>query len=117
MIVFEKIRAICQQIPEYKDVIASFSPRARARDFYDIHLIMGMHEIDPSIKENIELIQHIFQAKKVPTSFIKQIRNNKNLHVDNWKSVIDTTSGYEDLENFDFYFDFVLQKFENITFP
>ncbi len=117
MIVFEKIRAVCQQIPEYKEVIGSFSPRARARDFYDIHLIMGMHEIDPTTKENIELIQHIFQAKKVPTSFIKQIRNNKNIHVDNWQSVKDTISPYEELHDFDYYFDFVLQKFENITFP
>jgi predicted nucleotidyltransferase component of viral defense system len=119
MIVFEKLRAICQQLPEYKDVFSTFSPkaRARARDFYDIHLIMEMHEINPSTKENIELIQHIFQAKKVPFSFIKKIRSNKNIHVDNWKSVIDTTSGYEDLQNFDFYFDYVLQKFENITFP
>ena len=117
MIVFEKIRAICQQIPAYKEVIASFNPRARARDFYDIHLIMEMHEIDPSTKENLELIQHIFQAKKVPTSFIKQIRNNKNIHVDNWQSVKDTISPYEELLDFDYYFNFVLQKFENITFP
>lgn len=117
MIVFEKIRAICQQIPEYKEVIASFIPRARARDFYDIHLIMGMHEIDPSTKANIELIQHIFQAKKVPTSFIKQIRDNKNIHIDNWQSVKDTISPYEEVHDFNYYFDFVLQKFENITFP
>lgn len=116
MIVFEKIRAICQQIPEYKEVIASFNPRARARDFYDIHLIMEMHEIDPSTKENKELIQQIFEAKKVPTSFIKKIRENKNFHVDNWKSVIDTVSPYEEIQGFDYYFDFVLQKFENITF-
>lgn len=117
MIVFEKVRAICQQLPEYKDVIASFSPRARARDFYDIHLIMGMHEIDPSTKENIELIQQIFQAKKVPTAFIKMIRDNKTIHADNWQSVKDTVSAYTELENFDYYFDFVLQKFENVTFP
>jgi predicted nucleotidyltransferase component of viral defense system len=117
MIVFEKIRAICQQIPEYKEVISSFSPRARARDSYDIHLIMGMHEIDPSTKENIELIQNIFQAKKVPSTFIKKVRDNKNIHVDNWQSVKDTISPYEELGEFDYYFDFVLQKFENITFP
>ena len=117
MIVFEKIRAICQQIPEYKKIITSFSPRARARDFYDIHLIMEMHEIDPSTKENVELIQHIFEAKKVPSSFIKEIRNNKTLHLDNWQSVKDTISPYEELNDFDYYFDFVLQNFENITFP
>jgi predicted nucleotidyltransferase component of viral defense system len=117
MIVFEKIRAICQQIPEYKEVVASFSPRARARDFYDIHSIMEIHKIDPSTKENIELIEHVFQAKKVPTNFIKLIKDNKNIHIDNWKSVIETTDRNEELHPFDYYFDFVLQKFENITFP
>ena len=117
MIVFEKLRAICQQIPEYKEVIASFNPRARARDFYDIHLIMEMHEISPTIKENIELIQNIFQAKKIPTHFIKEIRNNKSIHADNWQNVKDTISPYEKLQDFDYYFDFVVHNFEGITFP
>jgi predicted nucleotidyltransferase component of viral defense system len=117
MIVFEKLRAICQQIPEYKEVIASFTPRARARDFYDIHLIMEMHKIDPTTKENIDLIQNIFQAKKVPKHFIKEIRNNKAIHADNWYSVIDTISPHEKLQNFDYYFDFVTKNFEDITFP
>ncbi|HTN38447.1 MAG TPA: nucleotidyl transferase AbiEii/AbiGii toxin family protein [Arachidicoccus sp.] len=117
MIVFEKLRAICQQLPGYRDIIPSFSPRARARDFYDIHLIWEMHEINPATKANIELIQNIFLAKKVPLRFIKEIRNNKSLHIDNWQSVKDTISPYEKLEDFDFYFDFVLQRFEDITFP
>lgn len=117
MIVFEKVRAICQQIPEYKEVIPSFTPRARARDFYDIHLIMEMHDINPTTKENIELIQNIFQAKKVPINFIKEIRNNKIIHADNWQSVIDTVSPYENLQNFDYYFEFVVENFEGITFP
>jgi predicted nucleotidyltransferase component of viral defense system len=117
MIVFEKLRAICQQIPGYKEVIASFSPRARARDFYDIHLIMEMYKIDPTTKENTALIQNIFQAKKVPIHFIKEIRNNKAIHTDNWQSVKDTISPYEKLQDFDYYFDFVVQNFEGITFP
>jgi hypothetical protein len=117
MIVFEKLRAICQQIPAYKYVIPSFSPRARARDFYDIHLIMEMHEIDPNTPENIELIKNIFYAKKVPLSFIKEIRNNKSIHIDDWQSVMDTISPSEISQDFNFYFDFVLQTFENITFP
>lgn len=117
MIVFEKLRALCQQLPEYKEIIASFSPRARARDFYDIHLIMEMHKINPETKENLELIQNIFQAKKVPLHFIKEIRNNKSIHADNWQSVKDTISPYEKLQDFDFYFNFVVQLFEGVTFP
>ena len=117
MIVFEKLRAICQQLPAYKDVIPSFSPRARARDFYDINLIMEMHEIDLRTPENIELIKNIFYAKKVPLNFIKEIRNNKSIHIDDWQSVMDTISPSEISRDFNYYFDFVLQTFEDITFP
>lgn len=117
MIVFEKLRAICQQLPAYKDVIPSFSPRARARDFYDIHLIMEMHEIDPRTPENIELIKNIFYAKKVPLSFIKEIKNNKSIHIDDWQNVMDTIPPSEISKGFNYYFDFVLQTFESITFP
>ncbi|MGB4849496.1 MAG: nucleotidyl transferase AbiEii/AbiGii toxin family protein [Saprospiraceae bacterium] len=117
MIVFEKLRAICQQIPDYKEVIPSFSPRARARDFYDIHLIMDMLQINPNISENKELIQNIFQAKKVPLSYIIKIREYKTTHIDNWQSVQDTVSPTETLQPFDFYFNYVMDMFENITFP
>jgi hypothetical protein len=116
MIVFEKLRAICQQIPEYKKVVVSFTSRARARDFYDIYLTMEMHKIDPTTKENKGLIKNIFEAKKVPINFIKEIRNNKAMHTDNWQSVKDTISAYEKLEGFDYYFNFVARTFENITF-
>ena len=117
MIVFEKVRAICQQLPDYRNQITSFTPRARARDFYDIHYIMETHPIDPTTKENKELIINIFKAKRVPISFINQIRLNKSIHTDNWKSVQDTVSSKTELKDFDFYFDYVLERFENITFP
>lgn len=117
MIVFEKLRAICQQLPNYKEVISSFTPRARARDFYDIHLIMGMHEIDLELPDNLELIKNIFQAKKVPVGYIKNIRNNKTLHLDNWQDVMDTISPHDTIQDFHYYFNFVLINFENLTFP
>ncbi len=116
MIVFEKLRAICQQLSNYKEVIPSFTPRARARDFYDIHLIMEMREIDLALPDNLELIKNIFQAKKVPVGYIKNIRNNKTLHLDNWQDVKDTISPHETIQDFDYYFNFVLVNFENLTF-
>lgn len=117
MIAFEKLRAICQQIPAYKEVVPSFSPRARARDFYDIHLIMEMHEIEPKTEVNLNLILNIFQAKKVPIQLIKEIKNNQAIHADNWQSVKDTISPYERLEDFQYYFDYVVNKFSEIKFP
>ncbi|MEJ0103129.1 MAG: nucleotidyl transferase AbiEii/AbiGii toxin family protein [Bacteroidota bacterium] len=66
MIVFEKLRAICQQLPAYADIIPSHSPRPRARDFYDIHLICEQHKIDVNSPASKELVRLIFETKKVP---------------------------------------------------
>lgn len=117
MIVFEKLRAICQQLPFYKNVVPSFTARARARDFYDIHLIMEMYSIEPNTLENSVLIQKIFEAKKVPTAYIEAIKDFKSIHADDWQSVKDTISAFEQLQGFDFYFDYVVAKFGDITFP
>ncbi len=116
MIAFEKLRAICQQIPEYKIHVPSFSPRARARDFYDIFLMMDMHLIEPSTIENIDLIKNIFYSKRVPVEFIKKIRNSRAFHLDNWQSVVDTISYKKHLKDFDYYFEYVLERFEALTF-
>ena len=64
MIVLEKLRAICQQLPAYAAVIPSYKPRPRARDFYDIYLLMDQHQINPGTPECKELLMHIFEAKK-----------------------------------------------------
>lgn len=117
MIVFEKLRAICQQLPQYEDIIKSFSARPRARDFYDIHLIMEMHQIDATSDENKELISKVFEAKRVPLAFIKEISTNKEFHKDNWESVKDTVSKFEESEDFDFYFNYVVNTFQSLTFP
>jgi predicted nucleotidyltransferase component of viral defense system len=117
MIVFEKIRALCQQLPGYAEIIPSFSPRARARDFYDIHLIMEGHKIDPSTPDNIELIRNIFSAKKVPISFIQDIPTSKAFHAEDWKSVTATLPRNITVESFDFYFDYVMKKYLPLKFP
>lgn len=116
MIAFEKLRAICQQLPQYKEIIPSFTPRARAKDFYDIYLIMSLSPFDPSLPEHKELLINIFQAKRVPISFIKEIKNNKDIHNDDWISVVDTVDSKADLKDFEFYFNFVVSTFDPINF-
>ena len=117
MIVFEKLRAICQQLPQYSEIVPSFTPRARARDFYDIYMIMQQHPIEVCREDKMDLIKHIFDSKRVPVSFIKEIRDHKYIHAGDWESVKDTISATEKIENFDFYFDYVTSTFEGITFP
>lgn len=117
MIVFEKVRAICQQLPQYADIIPSHSPRARARDFYDIHLIMESQGVRADSPASRALLQHIFQAKRVPLSFLQQLRHHKVLHQADWENVKATVSQTEQVHRFDFYFDYVVAAFEGITAP
>ncbi len=117
MMVFEKVRALCQQLPKYADIIPSHHPRPRARDFFDIYGIMDQFKIDPSAPESTYLLKRIFAAKKVPLSFIKDIPDHLEIHRQDWQNVLDTISAMEEVEGFDFYVDFVMKRFGDLIFP
>ncbi|HKV46636.1 MAG TPA: nucleotidyl transferase AbiEii/AbiGii toxin family protein [Candidatus Acidoferrales bacterium] len=105
MIVAEKLRAICQQMPEYR--MRGYRT-ARARDFYDIHSTITARDISIGSEENKDLVRNIFAAKEVDTKLISRIPDQKDFHRPDWASVILTSSG--SLEAFDFYFDFVVDQ-------
>lgn len=107
MIVIEKLRALCQSIPEYQEIINTARIKGRARDFYDIWNICNQFSIDINSTQNQELIQEIFKAKRVPVSFLNLLEEYKDLQRENWKSVEDTL-GSEN-KGFDFYFDYVMK--------
>ncbi|GAB3306765.1 nucleotidyl transferase AbiEii/AbiGii toxin family protein [Hymenobacter humi] len=114
MIVFEKVRAICQQLPQYAEIIPSHTPRARARDFYDIHLIMESQGVTCRSAESRALLQHVFDAKRVPLAFLQQMRHHKAIHRDDWENVRATVSQTEEVQDFDFYFNYVMNAFGGI---
>jgi hypothetical protein len=103
MLVLEKIRAICQQMTEYQ---VRSEKSARARDFYDIHVLISEARIDVEAPEVLELARQIFAAKDVPLELIGKLSDYREFHRPDWPSVEATVSG--ELESFDFYFDFVL---------
>ena len=109
MIAIEKIRAICQQMAEYP---IRGAKSARARDFYDIYVLVKEAQINLGSPENIELARQIFAAKDVPLSLISKIKSSQEFHRQDWPSVESTVSGR--LESFDFYFDFVLKEAKNL---
>ena len=115
MIVLEKLRALCQSIPEYKDIIPTARPKGRARDFYDIWNLCQNFSIDFTSKENKILLREIFAAKKVPVEFLKLLPEYKEFQKQNWSSVEDTLSA--DNQGFDFYYDFVMSAVDEITSP
>lgn len=114
MIVIEKLRAICQQMPEYAAVVNNPSRSARARDFFDIVVTLKKFDIDFESEENIELLKKIFVAKRVPLNFLGLIRNYREYHRPDFASVIATVPSNFALKEFDFYFDYVADVAEKL---
>jgi len=110
MIVIEKIRAICQQMPEYPFGTKS----ARARDFFDIFILMETIKIDLLRGENLELFRLIFKAKEVPLEFIRRIPESREFHERDFASVTATVHTGFKLKDFDYYFDYVVGKTERL---
>lgn len=110
MVVLEKLRAICQQMPDYLASVGSTSARARARDFFDIHTVLTRFELDLASEGNLEILKNIFAAKNVPLCLIDQISRYRDYHRQDFAAVRDTVSPGTDLHDFDYYFDFVVDK-------
>jgi hypothetical protein len=102
MIYAEKLRAICQQMPEYSPMRHPGSPRAR--DFYDIHLLTTTAGVD--LSKDIDLLLHVFAAKDVPLNLLARVGDYREFHRPDWPAVVASVG--QPLEEFDFYFDFVL---------
>ncbi len=105
MIVIEKLRAICQQMPEYT---LRSQPSPRARDFYDIWRVVTVAKINLVAPENIELAHHIFAAKEVPLVLLDKVRDQRDVHRPDWPAVVAAVA--ETPNDFDFYFDFVVEQ-------
>jgi len=103
MIAVEKLRAVCQQMPEY--TLKPY-PTPRARDFFDIHLIVSRTNVDLASAENLELTRQIFAAKEVQLCLLAKIGAFREFHRPDWESVRSSTRAH--LKEFDYYFDFVV---------
>ncbi len=106
MIAIEKVRAICQQMEEYK--LTGKTRRPRARDFYDIHTILTKTPFRFSQEDAVELLQATFAAKQVPVALLGKIAEQREFHRSDWPSVRGSTSG--EIAEFDHYFDFVVES-------
>jgi len=114
MLVIEKLRATCQQTKEYCKIVKTHKPIARARDFFDIAVTVEHFSIDLSTHDNLRLLEAVFAAKKVPLSFLGLIRNYRELHRSDFAAVLDTVKPGEDIQDFDFYFDYVVGIVEEL---
>lgn len=112
MIVDEKLRAICQQLPEYKLIIGSMTQKPRARDFFDIFVVFEnlIDEQQFYSNENRLILAEIFSAKKVPLNFLNLIKDSYDFHEIGYASLQDIVPVKTELKSFNFYFDFVINK-------
>ncbi len=112
MIVCEKLRAICQQLPDYGSVIqrASVGGKSRARDFVDIDLLTRKYRIDLAAQSAHHMIREMFRIKKVPLSYLGRLAETKQLHAAEFDAVKASMRPNVRLEAFDYYFQRVLEQ-------
>ena len=114
MIVAEKLRAICQQMPEYAPVVKRTdrpgSPRAR--DFLDIRTVVEHFEVDMATAGNLDLLRRTFAAKRVPPGLLAGVKGTADFHRLDWPSVENTVRPGRKLDPFDDYFAFVVGLIE-----
>lgn len=90
LLVLEKLRAICQQHPEYR----FRSNKNRARDFYDIHKLCGRMG-DRFVRRCRKDLPAVFGAKEVPVSLLRALWDPEFLAVQQrgFPQVVDGTGG------------------------
>lgn len=109
MILIEKVRALCQTMPKYKEIVSSARQKKRARDLYDIWMIC-QHFNNLNLTE--ELFKNIFAAKRVPLAFLDNFEILREQNREDWEVVRQTISHDEETKDYDYYFDFVKNLIE-----
>ena len=114
MIVCEKIRALCQQVPGYKEIVKSITPKSRSRDFFDIFTLVNHFNLDITSDENIELLRNVMKAKNVPLAYLSEITVTRKLHEMSYPGLRDTLTAGVKIESFDNYFEYVARLCDEV---
>lgn len=109
MIACEKLRAICQQQPEYGEIVHR-RPRdtPRSRDFFDIVTLVETFDLKVTSDEGIAMLQAMFESKKVPVELLGRIGGYREMHRADFRGLAETVKAGADLQPFDYYFDRVV---------
>ena len=116
MIIYEKIRASCQQLPEYTVGMN----KKRARDLFDIYTILtNIKHIDLYDEvlnpDNLYIIDKMFSIKTVSIELIPKIETIKEeLRDDYLNKVIPQVPGDQSTPDFDYLFEFNKELFMKV---
>jgi hypothetical protein len=114
LIVIEKLRAICQQHPDYLKIVKSSSRKPRAKDFFDIYVATEEFQVDLSTRENLQLITKVFEAKRVPIELLDKLEEQRSYHQQGYSTLATVVRPDYELEDFNFYFEYVIQLIESL---
>ena len=109
LIVIEKLRAICQQMPDYRQVVPTMKSRPRPRDFFDIFNLVEQRKLSDELTEEVSLqvIKHVFEAKRVALKFLGRIEDSRDFHESGFPALKATIPADSGIEPFGFYFNYV----------
>lgn len=108
LIVFEKLRAICQKMKEYSGNPGD-KDEARYRDFFDIERVNeNLAKIDFKNNENRQILKQVFMAKDVPLALLSKIKDKVHVHLADAPSVKSTEAAKSIKENYQYFIDYVL---------
>lgn len=116
MIIYEKIRASCQQLEDYELT----SNKTRARDLYDIYsTLTDISNVDLREEvinpENFHILTRMFDLKEVPIELIPRIKDIKNrLQADYKQSVLPQIPANTEPPEFDYLFAYNIELFDEL---
>ena len=115
MIVCEKLRAICQQMPEYAEVIKRKGlGNQRAKDFIDIEVLIRKFNIDLGNERAQHLVGQMFAIKRVPLAWLDKIPETRAFHALGYPEVRAAMKPGIEVHPFDYYFDFVVEHLQKL---
>ncbi len=116
MIVYEKIRASCQQLEEY--VLSS--DKTRARDLYDIYSILtniSNVELREEVvnPNNFHILRRMFELKEVPIELIPKIKRIKDRLLQDYKqTVLPQIPANAERPDFEYLFMYNIELFDEL---
>jgi predicted nucleotidyltransferase component of viral defense system len=111
MLVAEKLRAICQQMPPYTSYLRKHGT-PRGRDFLDIHTVAEYFRVDCGSADFCRTLSRGFQAKRVAVELLARIADEatREYHRIDFVSIAPTIRPGAELQEFDFYYDYVVAR-------
>lgn len=109
-IICEKLRAICQQMPEYNEVVKrNRQIQGRSGDFLDICAILDRFPFDIEASDFRGLLCETFKAKRVPLGLLRRISETYSVQESDFVRVLATVRSSENLQSFQTYFNRVVE--------